>query len=101
MKKITISKRLEGIRSIINIKSTKSTISQIKVNNKVIINQKEIVDTLNNFFVNVGPNTERNIPVNPKTKPEQYLKNKNQLNFRIAHIGPPIGRGSYKSTAIT
>ena len=87
MKKITIiSKRLEGIRSIINIKSTKSTISQIKVNNKVIINQKEIVDTLNNFFVNVGPNTERNIPVNLKTKPEQYLKNRNQLTFLIAHI---------------
>ena len=81
-----IKKTLEGIRSIINIKSTKSTISQIKVNNKVIINQKEIVDTLNNFFVNVGPNTERNIPVNPKTKPEQYLKNRNQLNFLIAHI---------------
>ena len=81
-----IKKTWEGIRSIINIKSTKSTISQIKVNNKVIINQKEIVDTLNNFFVNVGPNTERNIPVNPKTKAEQYLKNKNQLNFLIAHI---------------
>ena len=81
-----IKKTWEGIRSIINIKSTKSTISQIKVNNKIIINQKEIVDTLNNFFVNVGPNTERNIPVNPKTKPEQYLKNRNQLNFLIAHI---------------
>ena len=81
-----IKKTWGGIRSIINIKSTKSTISQIKVNNKVIINQKEIVDTLNNFFVNVGPNTERNISVNPKTKPEQYLKNRNQLNFLIAHI---------------
>ena len=80
-----IKKTWEGIRSIINIKSTKSIISQIKVN-KVIINQKEIVDTLNNFFVNVGPNTERNIPVNPKTKPEQYLKNRNQLNFLIAHF---------------
>ena len=81
-----IKKTWEGIRSIINIKSTKSTISQIKVNNKVIQNHKEIVETLNNFFVNVGPNTERNIPVNPKTKPEHYLKNRNQLNFLIAHI---------------
>ena len=34
----------------------------------------------------VGPNTEKSIPVNPKTKPEQYLKNRNQLNFLIAHI---------------
>ena len=80
-----IKKTWEGIRSIINIKSTKSTISQIKVNNKVTKNHKEIVETLNNFFVNVGPNTERSIPVNPKTKPEQYLKNRNQLNFLIAH----------------
>ena len=82
-----IKKTWEGIRSIINIKSTKhSTISQIKINNKVITNHKEIVETLNNFFVNVGPNTERNIPVNPKTKPENFLKNRNQLNFLISHI---------------
>ena len=82
-----IKKTWEGIRSIINIKATKqSTISQIKVNSKVIKNQKEIVETLNNFFVNVGPNTDRNIPVNPKIKPEKYLKNRNQLNFLIAHI---------------
>ena len=76
-----IKKTWEGIRSIINIKSTKSTISQIKVNNKVIKNHKEIVETLNNFFVNVGPNTERSIPVNPKTKPEQYLKKQEPIKF--------------------
>ena len=86
MKKIIIiSKRLEGIRSIINVKSTKSTISQIKVNNKVIKNHKKIEESLNNFFI-VGPNTERNIPVNPNIKPDQYIKNRNQLNFLIAHI---------------
>ena len=81
-----IKKTWEGIRSIINIKSTKSTISQIKVNNKVIKNHKKIAASLNNFFINVGPKTERNIPVNPKIKPDQYLKNRNQLNFLIAHI---------------
>ena len=32
------------------------------------------------------PNTERNIPVNPKITPEKYLKNRNQLNFLITHI---------------
>ena len=82
MKKIIIISK----RSIINIKSTKSTISQIKVNNKVIKNHKKIAESLNNFFINVGPNTERNIPVNPKIKPDQYLKNRNQLNFLIAYI---------------
>ena len=82
-----IKKTWEGIRSIINIKSTKqSIITQIKGNNKVIKNDKEIVETLNNFFVNVGPNTEKSIPVNPKIKPENVLKDRNQLNFLIAHI---------------
>ena len=86
-----IKKTWEGIRSIINIKSTKhSTISQSKINNKVITSNKEIVETLNNFFVNVGPNTERNIPVNPKTKPENFLKNRNQLNFLISHISNEV-----------
>ena len=47
---------------------------------------KEIVETLNNFFVNVGTNTEKSIPVNPKIKPENFLKDRNQLNFLIAHI---------------
>ena len=40
-----IKKTWEGIRSIINIKSTKSTISQIKVNNKVIKNHKTIAES--------------------------------------------------------
>ena len=82
-----IKKTWEGIRSIINIKSTKqSIITQIKVNNKVIKKDKEIVETLNKFFVNVGPNSEKSIPVNSKIKPENFLKDRNQLNFLIAHI---------------
>ena len=36
--------------------------------------------------LNVGPNTEKSIPVNPKIKPEHFLKDRNQLNFLIAHI---------------
>ena len=38
----------------------------------------------------MGPNTERNIPVNPKTKPEKFLKNRNQLNFLISHISNEV-----------
>ena len=82
-----IKKTWEGIISIINIKSTKqSIITLIKVNNNIIKNDKEIVETLNNFFVNIGPYTEKSIPVNPKIKPENFLKDRNQLNFFIAHI---------------
>ena len=47
--------------------------------------------TLNHFFVNVGPNTEKSIPVNPKIKPENFLKDRNQLNFLIAHISHEEG----------
>ena len=36
--------------------------------------------------MNVGPNTEKSIPVNPKIKPENFLKDRNHLNFLIAHI---------------
>ena len=44
------------------------------------------MEEVNNYFVNVGPNTERSIPRNPVTKPNIYLKNRNQVNFLIAHI---------------
>ena len=53
---------------------------------KIIGNPKKAVEALNNSFVNVGPNTERNIPSNRKIKPGRYLTNRNQLNFIIAHI---------------
>ena len=78
---------MEGIRSIINIsKSKMPSVSQIKLNNKVIDIPKKVVEAFNNLFVNIGPNIEKNIPINPIIKPEQYLKNRNQFNFLIAHI---------------
>ena len=45
-----------------------------------------IAQTLNDFFVNVGPNTEQSVPLNPVGKPESFLKNRNQFNFLIANI---------------
>ena len=42
--------------------------SQIKVGDKKINNPKKVAETFNNFFANVGPNTEKNIPSNPKIK---------------------------------
>ena len=38
-----------------------SSISQIKVKDKTINNPKNVVEAFNNFFVNVGSNTEKNI----------------------------------------
>ena len=77
----------EGIKSIINIKNQKSSsISQLKLNDKIIDDPKEIAESVNNFFVNIGPSTENNIPHNPFIKPEFYLKNRNLLNFTFAKI---------------
>ena len=52
----------------------------------VIDNPKEIVEAFNDFFVNVGPNTEKDVPINPIIKPDKFLKNTNQFDFVISNI---------------
>ena len=47
---------------------------------------KQVVNEVNNFFVNVVPNTEKEVPKVPNIAPEKFLKNRNQFNFIIAHI---------------
>ena len=75
----------EGFKSIINTKNTKrSNITQLKVNERIINNPKEIAESINDFFVNIGPNTENNIPHNPFIQPENFLKNRNIINFKFA-----------------
>ena len=87
--KNNIKNTWKGIKSIINTNtSTSPKISQIKIDGKVIDNPLGIASGFNNFFVNVGPNTERDIPITPpeKISPEKFLQNRNQLTFIIAHI---------------
>ena len=82
-----LKKTWEGIRSIINTRDSNiSNITQLKINKTIINNPKKIMEEVNNYFVNVGPNTERSIPRNHVTKPNLYLKNRIQVNFLIAHI---------------
>ena len=77
-------KTWEGIRSIVNIKNfVNPKIAQLKINGKV---NDEPMMVVNNFFVNVGPNTEKDVPKVPNIFPEKFLENKNQFNFIIAHI---------------
>ena len=54
----------------------------------MIDNPVGISSSFNNFFVNVGPSTEKTIPKIPpdKISPQSYLKQKNQFTFIIAHI---------------
>ena len=85
--KINIKKTWEGIRKIVNVKkSTKFSISHLNVNGKIIDDSKEIANSLNNFFVNVGPETEKNVPIVPNKSPEDFLKNRLQFEFIITHI---------------
>ena len=58
----------------------------MKIYDKLIDDPNMISKTLNYFFVNVGPNTEKSIPHNPVIQPEKYLKSKNQIEFLIARI---------------
>ena len=59
---------------------------QLNVNGRVIDNPKQIANEVNEFFVNVGPNTEKEVPKVPSLSPEHFLgKNSNPFNFIIAH----------------
>ena len=82
-----IKKTWEGIRKIVNVKkSTKFSISHLNVNGKIVDQSIDIANTFNDFFVNVGPLTEKNVPKVPHMSPDQFLKNRNQFDFIIAHI---------------
>ena len=82
-----VKKTWDGIRSIINIRNhVQSSITQLKVKESLITNPKRIVEEVNNYFVNVGPKTEKSIPRNPVSNPSRYLVNRNHLNFLIVHI---------------
>ena len=60
--------------------------SQLNVNGKTVVNPKEIASNLNNFFVNIEPSTESNIPKVGNINPAKFMKDRQQFNFIIAHI---------------
>ena len=56
-----IKKTWEGIRKIVNVKkSTKFSISHLSINGKIVDDSLDIANSFNDFFVNVGPETEKN-----------------------------------------
>ena len=50
----------EGIRNIVNLKKISSKTTQLKIDDKIIEGDFELATKFNEFFVNVGPNTESN-----------------------------------------
>ena len=82
-----IKKTWQGIREIINIKNpTAPKIAQLNVNGRILDNPKDISEKVNDYFVNIGPNTEKEIPKVQNISPIKFLKERNQFNFSIAHI---------------
>ena len=82
-----IKKTWQGIREIINIKNpTAPKIAQLTVNGRIFDNPKDIAEKVNDYFVNIGPNTEKEIPKVQNISPTKFLKERNQFNFLIAHI---------------
>ena len=64
----------KGINEIVSIKyKSSSNINQIKANNVIIDDPKMISNAFNNYFVNVGPNTDKDIPKSI-LGPSTYLK---------------------------
>lgn len=79
--KLNMKKTWKGIKEIINNKPNPVIqISQLKVNNALTDNPEAISNAFNDFFVNVGPNVDKEIPVIP-IAPSAFLKNRIDLDF--------------------
>ena len=61
-------------------------IAQLNINGIILDKPKQVANEVNNFFVNVGPNTEKDVPKVPNILPDNFLKNRNQFNLIIAHV---------------
>ena len=70
-----MKKTWEGIKRIVNVKKTANfTISQLNIKGKIIDNPEEINNNFNNFFENLGPDTEKTVPKVPNISHEKFLK---------------------------
>ena len=82
-----IKKTWSGIREIVNLKNSDSyKVSQLKINGVTIDNTNDIVNNFNDFFVNVGPDTDAKIPVTVNNSHESYLKDRNLNEFIVSHV---------------
>ena len=70
-----IKKTWEGIKKIVNLKKNSNRTTQLNLGGKIIDNDKQIATNFNNFFANVGVNTESLIPKVPNITPLKFLRN--------------------------
>ena len=84
-----IRKTWQGIRELVNVKKgAKTSISQISHKGNIISNSSEIAESFNEYFVNVGPETEKSIPRVNHISPSKFLKDRIVNNFVLGHITP-------------
>ena len=82
-----IRKTWQGIKSIVNVNNKLNHgLSQLNINGRMISEPKDVVNHVNDFFVNVGPNLDKDIPKVNHISANKYLKNRNQFNLIITHI---------------
>ena len=60
-----IKKPWEGIKNIVNLKKVSNRTTRLNIGGNIIDSDKEIAQNFNNFFANVGANTEDLIPKAP------------------------------------
>ena len=79
-----MKKTWKGINNLIRTNNKTSTINQITYNNETINDPKQIADSFNNFFANVGPSVDKSIPKTP-ISPTTFLRNRVQAHFLFTH----------------
>ena len=80
--KQNMKKTWKGINNLLQSKSSTNYINHLNINNENISDPKKIANTMNNFFVNVGPTTEQSIPHTP-VSPKSFLKSRVESNFTL------------------
>ena len=74
----------KGIRSLVNIKSSKlSNIKLLDENNQLIADPEKIVNTFNNYFSTIGSKIEQKIPVIPGNFKDYFNKKDKDGNLII------------------
>ena len=76
-----VKKTWNGIRTILAISKKKTTsIDQLNYKNKILFQNLDKANVLNDFFTNIGANVEEKIPKSQQSF-QHYLKNRNILNI--------------------
>jgi len=82
-----MKKTWKGINDIIRSNNKSTFINQMNHNNQTMNDAHDMANAFNNFFANVGPTTDKEIPKTP-ISPLTFLKNRvvNEFTFKETSI---------------